>query len=454
MASRMSIQCPNCGQPNPAVVENLIDVSRQPELKNALLSGRLNTVRCANCGTASTVAAPLLYHDAGKELLISFVPVELGLSREQQDRVIGDLLKRLTASIPKESFKGYMFQPKQALTMQGLVDQILEKDGITKEMMEEQRRTVNLIEKMMQAGPEKLDDLIRQHDSEIDGQFFQAALALVQRAAEEGQEQVVNALLVIQERAAELSSYGQQITALAEKQQAVVREVAADIEGLGDEPTHRDLVALAVSYAGNDERLQALVGLVRPALDYAFFQELTAHIGKAPAAERADLEKLRDRLVEFTQAVDQQAQMAVQNAASLLQEIINSPDPDAALQENLDMIDDTFMAVLAANIQEAERRADVRASGRLKQIYEKVVRLLQQNMQPELRYLNDLLATETDEDALEMIPDGVEQFGPALLDMMDSVGRLLGRQGQMELVEKMSFLREAAARQIDSQPSS
>src|SRR5690606_30631988 len=121
MASRMSIQCPNCGQPNPAVVENLIDVSRQPALKNALLSGRLNTVRCANCGTASTVAAPLLYHDAGKELLISFVPVELGLSREQQDRVIGDLLKRLTASIPKESFKGYMFQPKQALTMQGLV---------------------------------------------------------------------------------------------------------------------------------------------------------------------------------------------------------------------------------------------------------------------------------------------------------------------------------------------
>ncbi len=453
MPTRMTIQCPNCGQPVPAVVESLLDVGQQPALKSALLSGRLNAVQCPNCGVVSTVAAPLLYHDASKELLVSYVPMELGLPRDQQDRVIGDMLKELTRSIPKESFKGYLFQPRQALTLQGLVDQILEKDGITKEMMDAQRQTVRLLEQMMQAGPDRLDDMIRQHDSEIDGPFFQAALALVQRAAEEGQEQVVNALLAIQERAAELSSYGQQITSMAAQQQVIVQGVAAQIEALGEEPTQEDILNLAISYIGDEERLQALVGLIRPAFDYTLFQDLTTRIGQAPAAERGQLEALRQRLLELTQVIDQQAQQALQGAAGLLQSIINSPDPEAALRENLDLVDDTFMAVLAANIQEAERRKDIQSSGRLKHIYETVVRLLQQNMQPELRYLNDLLATETDEDALGMIPDGVRQFGPALLDIMDSIGRLLGRQGQTELVEKLSFLREAAARQVENLPS-
>ena len=164
MTTTMTIQCPNCGTPNQATVENLIDLTRNPALKNALLSGRLNTIQCTNCGVPSAVAAPLLYHDPGKELLISFVPMELNLPKEQQDRVVGDMLKELTDSIPKESFKGYMFQPKQALTMQGLVEQILHGDGVTQEMMDEPSdRPSGLIEELLQAGPEKLDDF----DSDI-----------------------------------------------------------------------------------------------------------------------------------------------------------------------------------------------------------------------------------------------------------------------------------------------
>lgn len=454
MASRMTIQCPNCGQPNQAVVESLIDVTQQPALKSALLGGRLNTMRCSNCGMVSSVAAPLLYHDASKELLISFVPIELGLPKEQQDKLIGDMLRELTRNIPKESFKGYMFQPKQALTMQGLIDQIMVADGVTREVLEARRQTIRLLEQMMQAGPEKLDEMIRQNDSQIDAQFFQTAVALMQRAAEERQENAVYTLMAIQERAAQLSTYGQQMTALAEQQEATVQQVAAEVEALGEDPQNADVIALAERYADHDDYLQALVGLVRPLFDYSFFQELTLQISKAPADDRARLENLRTRLSELTQAVDQQAQMAIQSAANLLQAVVNSPEPDTMLRENLDLIDDTFMAVLAANVQEAERRSDVQTSARLKQIYEKVVGLLQQNMQPELRYLNDLLATETDEDALKLIPDGVDRFGPALLDIMDSVGRLLGKQGERDMVEKLSFLREAAARHLDSLPSS
>ncbi len=449
MTTRTMIQCPNCRQPTEAVLENLIDVSTNPALKSALLSGRLNAVTCASCGVTSMVAAPILYHDAENELLISFVPMELGMPQEQQDRVIGDLLKELTSSIPKENFRGYMFQPKNALTLQGLVEQILQADGVTPEMMEAQRQTVALLEQLMQAGPDQLDALIQEHDAEINAQFFQAALALMQQASEQGQEGVLNALAVIQERAAELSTFGQEMSALAEKQEETVREVAAELEALGDDLDRDTLVQAVIKYADSEEHLQALVGLIRPALDYEFFQALTLHIGKAPGSEREHLEALRERLVQLTQMVDQQAQVAMQNAAQLLEGILQSPDIDAALADNLALIDDTFLAVLTANLQEAQRRGDLQASGRFRELYEKTVALLQANMRPELQFLNQLLATENDDDALALLPEGIETFGEPLLDIMDSVGRMLGERGQDDLVQKLSFLREAAARQIN-----
>ncbi|MBZ0286307.1 MAG: CpXC domain-containing protein, partial [Anaerolineae bacterium] len=162
-ATRMTIACPNCRQPINAVVENLIDATSDPEAKVRLLTGRTNTVQCPNCGVTSTVAAPMLYHDGSKELLISFMPMELGLPKEQQERMMGDLMRELTSQLPKESIRGYLFQPRQALTMQGLVDQILQADGVTPEMMEAQKATVRLIETLLQASDDALPEVVRQN---------------------------------------------------------------------------------------------------------------------------------------------------------------------------------------------------------------------------------------------------------------------------------------------------
>jgi hypothetical protein len=345
-----------------------------------------------------------------------------------------------------------MVPPPQALTLTGLVEHISQADGVTPEMMQQQQRAVALIESMLGAEPDQLEAIVKERDAEIGEMFFQATMALLQRAAESGQEGLMHALLNIQETAAEFSSYGEEMAQQFMEQEAITQEVAASIEALGEEPTRSDLLDLTLSYVDEDQRLQALVGLIRPAFDYEFFQALTQRIGEAPAADRPAMETLRQRLVEFTQVVDQQAQLAMQNAARFLQMLMDAEDLEGVLQDNAGMLDDTFMAVLAANIQEAERRADIQLGARLREIYDRVVGLLQANMQPELRYINDILATDTDEDALQMLPEGVEAFGEALLSIMDSVGKVLGEQGQAELVEKLSFLREAAQRQLDSEP--
>ena len=446
-ATQTRVTCPNCGTQYPAIVEMVIDVQQDPEAKMRLLNGRLNTVQCPNCGVAIAVASPLVYHDAEKELLITFVPMELGIPKDQQEKVIGDLLRQL----PTQSVKGYFFQPRQALTMQGLIEQILHADGVTPEMMEQQRQRAHLIEQFLQTPDEQLAALVTEHDAEIDGQFLQTMGMFAQQALAGGQQQAAEAIMGTQQRIMELSTYGKGLIAEAQQQEMIMREVEQAIRGLGQQPSRANFMKLVLEYADRDEYLQALAGLVRPAFDYQFFNDMTTFIGQAPADERDTLEALRARLVELTEAVDKEAQVAMQESAALLQAILQNPDPDAFIQENAALLDDTFMAVLSANIQHAEQQGNLEASARLKGIYEKVMHVLQASMSPELRFINHLLSAPTQEDAEKLIQEQAPSFGPALLDLMDALSQAFEARGESPLAERVKALRGQAMAVLGSE---
>jgi hypothetical protein len=201
---------------------------------------------------------------------------------------------------------------------------------------------------------------------------------------------------------------------------------------------------LAIHHADSIEYLQALVGLVRPVFDYAFFQELQVRIGQSPAAERPKLEALRENLLELTAQADQQTRMALQNAAGLLQTILNSPDPEAVIAANLPLIDYTFLQVLSANIQEAERRGDANAGSRLKAIYNLVVAMLQADMPPELQFINEVLAASSDEDARAVIAQRIGEFDGQLLEAIEAVEEQLADRSEPVLLERLNWLREEA----------
>jgi hypothetical protein len=444
----MNIQCPSCRQPFTATVQALVDVDSDPEAKMRLLSGRLNSAQCPQCGTVTQIATPLLYHDSAKELMISFVPMELGLPREQQERAIGDLTRELMSILPKNAVKGYLFQPRQALTMQNLIDQVLIADGVTPEMLEAQRNTVRLIEALLQAPAADLPRVLKERDAAVNAEFFQAVAVMAQRAMQEGRSDLVQRLVDIQNAAAQHTTFGQQLARRSQVQEALVQEVAQALNALGEQASLDDFLDVTVGYAGQDDHLQALVGLVRPAMDYNFFEALSGRIAQAEGEDRERLVALRDRLLELTTILDQQAQLVMQDAVNLLQEIVNSPQPQAMIQDNLELIDDTFMAVLSANIENAQQRGDINISARLKQVYDMVVTALQANMRPELRFVNQLLMSETDEEARAMISERASEFGDALLEVMDAVGPMLAQQGETALVEKLAFLRQAAAHEL------
>ena len=72
MQPTSTLRCSNCGQPINARVYSYIDVQKEPQAKAALINQQLNRFQCPNCGNVTAVSAPVLYHDASKELLISF----------------------------------------------------------------------------------------------------------------------------------------------------------------------------------------------------------------------------------------------------------------------------------------------------------------------------------------------------------------------------------------------
>lgn len=445
-----TLQCSNCGTPNAVIMRRVVDVQRDPQGKNALLNGQINRFQCQSCSVVNSVSSPLLYHDADKEMLIAFVPMDVAMKQGiNEEQMVGQLMNELTATIPKEEFRSYMFNPKRALTMKGLIEQILEADGITPEMMAEQEKRVELVQKLFESGSEEaLIKLIQENDEQIDVSVFQTISLMAQRMMQTGQQEAVGHLAAIQQVLLEQSTYGQELAQQQMVQEETVREVAAELEKLDESATRSDFMDIAISYAEDDNKLQALVGLVRPAFDYEFFMEFSQRIDEASDDEREKLEYVRDTLREYTEQVDQQSQMLAQQKAQFLQSLLNSNDYEQILQENIAVIDDNFMGILTANIQEAERRQDIQVAAKLRQIYETAVGILQSQMSPELLFINDLLTAEDPESMQGIIDAQATNFDAQILEVVDAVEGLLMQQGQQEAIERLSTVRKALMRAL------
>ena len=95
--------------------------------------------RCPYCGYQGRLATPVVYHDNEKELLLTYFPHELNVPLNEQERIIGPLIKKVTDNLPPEKRKAYLLNPVPNLTFESMVKTLLAKDGITPEMLKEQQ---------------------------------------------------------------------------------------------------------------------------------------------------------------------------------------------------------------------------------------------------------------------------------------------------------------------------
>ncbi|MBE9525175.1 MAG: hypothetical protein IMY76_08745, partial [Chloroflexi bacterium] len=143
------INCPNCRQPVVADVQQLFDIAQDSQAKAKLLSGQVNVASCPHCNYHGDLAIPIVYHDPEKELLFTFFPPEMGLPMEEQEKILGPLITKVFDNLPQEQRKGYLLSPQSTFTFKSLLENILEADGITREMLDAQEARMNLIQQLL-----------------------------------------------------------------------------------------------------------------------------------------------------------------------------------------------------------------------------------------------------------------------------------------------------------------
>ncbi|GAB4399342.1 MAG: CpXC domain-containing protein [Anaerolineales bacterium] len=419
--AQTQIACPRCKQMIAANVEQLFDVTADPQAKQRLLSGQVNYARCQYCGYQGRLATPVVYHDNEKELLLTFFPSELGLPVNEQERMIGPFIKQVTDRLPAEKRKAYLLSPQANLTYESMIETILGKDGITPEMLKEQQDRVQFIEKLMQVTSKDVrSELIKQNTKIIDEQFFALFSRIAQSAMNSGQEQMARVLIDIQTQLLDETEYGRQLKESVGELEAAQHELQEAGQGL----TREKLLDLVLA-SKSDARIRAYVSLARGGMDYTFFQTLTERIEKASGDEKTRLEGIREKLLGFVADLDKQMEARLKQAQDFVESLLAAPDIEKAVTANLDKFTQDSVEIAQQMLKQATEKNEYERMGKL----QKMLQVLQAaSAPPEIGIIEQLIQlpdAATIEQALTQNPDIVTQ---QLLDTLTGLAAQMDSQ--------------------------
>lgn len=417
------IACPRCRQVIPAQVEQLFDVSADPAAKQRLLGNQSNYARCQFCGYEGPLATPIVYHDNEKELLLTFFPSELGLPVNEQEKLVGPLISQVTNRLPPEKRKAYLLRPQSFLTYQGLMERILEADGVSKETINDQQKRIGLIQRLLQiTTPDVRIEVIKQEAALLDEAFFALFNRLIESALAQGQQQMAQALSGLQNELLDHSEYGRKL----KSQFTELEEAVKTLQAVGEGLTREKLLEIFIA-APSEERLKALVSMTRNGLDYSFFQILTERIDAASGGEKQSLEDLRSKLLDFTNQIDKAMEEQMKAADAFIESLLAAPDITQATAQNLGQFNETVVQALEAKLREASQKQD---GDRLQKLQQMVMVLQQASAPPEIGFIQELMDTP-DEAAMEkMLVEREAEISEQMTGMIASLMQQM--EGQQE----------------------
>jgi CpXC protein len=439
MMAKTRMTCPNCRQPIVADIEQLFDAGNDPSAKQRLLSGAINAFQCPNCGFTGNLATPVVYHDPDKELLITFVPPEVGLPRNEQEKLIGSLINQVVSGLPQEKRKAYLLQPKQALTMQGLIESVLQADGITHEMIQSQQVRLKLIERLANASADVIEEVVKQENQNMDAEFFAILRRLIEASLMAGDQDSAQRLAQLQQTLLPLTTVGRELQDQAKE----IETALSDLQKVGRELNREKLLDFIIS-APNEVRLKAYVSFARPLMDYSFFQLLSERIDRARPDGRARLASLRDNLLAWTQEVDRQTEARAKQSRDLLQEVLQAEDIGEATMSVLPAIDEYFLQELKQVQDAARKQGDLDRLGKI----QKVMDVIQQanSEPPEIALIEELLDAPDDASMRQKLGEHIEEITPDFLNALGNIAGQIDSSGDQDLISKIHSLNRMALR--------
>ncbi|MHB1120145.1 MAG: CpXC domain-containing protein, partial [Bellilinea sp.] len=361
--AKVQTSCPRCKTPVAVDVEQVFDLNADPQAKQRLLSGQVNVIHCPNCGYDGMLGTPIIYHDPEKEFLFTFVPSEMGLAVNEQERLIGPLINQVVNRLPLEKRKAYILRPQTMLTFQTMVEKILEGDGISRQMIDDQQKRLALLQRLLSIPTaESRLEVIKQEESLINEDFFNMFARLMEATLAQGDEHSAQALTSLQQELVENTTVGHKIQEQSREAQDVIKVLQdASKDGL----TREKLVDIFVDAADSDIKLSTITSLVRAGMDYTFFQLLTERIDASPDDKKPGLEAMREKLLGYIQELDNQRQLQMGQTRKLLDAILASPNPQEALKENFAHVDEYFVELVEQELANARAAADLNRSANL-----------------------------------------------------------------------------------------
>jgi len=408
--------CPRCKTPILVDVEQLFDLNIDPEAKKKLLSGSFNVIACKNCGYQGMMTTPMVYHDPSKELLLTYFPPEMGLPVNEQERLIGPMINQVVNKLSMEKRKGYLFRPQTMLTLQTMIEKVLEADGITKEMLDGQQKRLSLLQRLLstpQAGDRSA--IIQQEEVLVDEALFSILSRLAESAMAQGDQQLAHSLAAVQQELLSQTKLGQELQSQSLEAEAAIKSLQqASEKGL----TREILLDLLIE-ASSETRFNTLVSLARSGLDYNFFQILTERITAAPEEQKQKLVEMREKLLKLTSEIDKVIQKQQGETRQLLERILAAADVRQAAMDSIESINDMFIETLQNELQVARQKTDLDRISKL----QKVVAVVEEASAPppELELIDKLISAPDEAARHQLLQENAALVTQEFIDLLNNM---------------------------------
>ena len=346
-------------------VQQVFDVAEDSLAKQKLLSNAVYVLHCTFCGYQGMLALPIVYHDPNKELLLTFFPPDLKTPINEQEKQIGPLINRIIDRMPQEKRKAYLLQPQNMLTYQTLVEKVLEADGITKEMIEEQQKKVRLLERLLTTPKEDRVAIIKQEEDQFDLGFFSIFSSILQSVLDQGDEASKNELVELQQQLYENTKVGKELKQLSRETENALKS----LQEAGKEGLTREKLLEVILNAKTDTEISTIVGLTHSGMDYIFFQLLSEKIEAASNdEEKHRLLDLREKLLKQIEEINNQIKTEMNKSKDNLEKILQAENIEEEVTKNPEVINDFFIQNLQNEIAYARQKGDLERLNKLDQL--------------------------------------------------------------------------------------
>jgi hypothetical protein len=182
-----------------------------------------------------------------------------------------------------------------------------------------------------------------------------------------------------------------------------------------------------------------------PVLDYQFLLLLSERIDKTAAGEeRQKLEELRALVTELQEQQRQNGQATAAQVQEVLQAVLEAPDATDALRQYSDAIDETFLSLLAGNIERAEKNNATAAARRLREIYDAALDILQERMPPEMRLINQLVNAQDKSAVRNLLEENRSLLSPDFVEALRQLEDDFRSRNAVDVADKLKSVRAQA----------